>query len=217
MHTRPWSVHLDSVMLTDGEMQLEDVRLQDERLREPALWQRALAVGRALRSPARFGDVASPVCRAVMSLQGAGYQAAQCLTKIATAETLAVDGLEGPGGARSAITVSANVAGITATRSLSHPLFRVAFEGAPAFGVRIFEPTTTRALSGLLMLHDLLNPAAAGAAERFTDAPEERARALRAAQIHGGVYGVPWQFESAVQSAAVLGAARRPGLLLGLS
>ncbi len=124
---------------------------------------------------------------------------------------MALEGI-GETGAKQPITVSANVAGITATRSLSHPLFQAAFAGAPAFGVRIFEPATTRALSGLLMLHDVLNPSAPGAAAAAV-APTERARALRAQQVHGGVYDLPWEFESAVRAAAVLGAARKPSVL----
>ncbi|MFZ5439576.1 MAG: hypothetical protein ACOZQL_06190, partial [Myxococcota bacterium] len=136
------------------------------------------------------------------------YQAAQYLTKIISGEVLATSGLGGQ-----PITLSANVAGITNTRSLSHPLFQAGFEGAPLFGVRIFEPTTTRALAGLLMLHDLLNPDAPGAAARPFRSELERARAVRSEQLHGGVYDLPWQFESAVRSAAVIGLGKRPGLL----
>jgi hypothetical protein len=106
------------------------------------------------------------------------------------------------------------VAGITNTRSLSHPLFQIAFQGAPQFGVRIFEPATTRALSGLLMLHDLLNPDAPGAATKQYDDELARAKAVRAEQIHGGVYDLPWQFESAVKTAALLGMGKRPDLLV---
>jgi hypothetical protein len=149
------------------------------------------------------------VPRAIISLQGAGYQAAQYLTKIISGEVLAAAGLGG-----APVTLSANVAGITNTRSLSHPLFQIAFKGAPQFGVRIFEPPTTRAVSGLLMLHDLLNPEAPGAAAKQWPSPTDRARAVRREQIHGGVYDLPWQFETAVQTAAVLGLGRRPDLLL---
>ena len=42
----------------------------------------------------------------------------------------------------------------------------------------------------------------------------KRARAVRTEQIHGGVYDLPWQFESAVKTAAVLGMGKRPDLLL---
>lgn len=193
------------------EMQPEDVREQDRRAAAHPLWQSAFEVSRALRGPRRRGDAGAAVASSIMQIQGAGYQAAQHLAKIATAEALAARGMDG----RGPLTVSANVAGITATRSLAHPLFLVAFAGAPAFGVRIFEPATTRALATLLMVHDLLNREAPASPSRtMTDA--SRAHALRAAQLHGAVPVVPWQFEAAVQTAAAVGAVRRPDLLLGL-
>jgi hypothetical protein len=49
---------------------------------------------------------------------------------------------------REPVTLSTNVAGITRTRSMAHPIFQAAFADAPSFGVRIFDPETTRALSG---------------------------------------------------------------------
>lgn len=183
-----------------GELQAEDLAWMRER--KPAAWQRGLEAVRALRGPGAFGGVS----RALISLQGAGYQAAQYLAKLIAAEVLACSGRPW--------ALSMNVAGITNTRSLSHPLFQAGFVGAPLFGVRIFEPGTTRALNGLLMLHDLLNPAAPGAAARVHTPELERAKAVRSQQVHGGVYGMPWQFESAVQSAAVIGLGRRPQLLL---
>ena len=110
-------------------------------------------------------------------------------------------------------TVSANVAGITRTRSLSHPLFEAAFIGAPRFGVRIFDPATTRALSGLLILHDLLNPSAPGAAARQTSDPRDKAKALFAQQVHGGIYSLPFVLEHAIRAAAVIGMSKKPALL----
>jgi hypothetical protein len=112
------------------------------------------------------------------------------------------------------IAVSANVAGITRTRSLSHPLFDAAFLGADKFGVRIFDPATTRALSGLLMLHDLLNPNAPGAAGRHVDAPQDKATGLLSQQIHGGIYTLPFVLEGVIRAAAVAGLASQPSLLL---
>jgi hypothetical protein len=194
-----------------GEMQPEDRRVAADRLGAHPAWQKALAFSRVLRKPAHFGSDDSTVCRAVMDLQGPGYQAAQYLSKIMSAEALAVSGLDEQ--APCPFTVSANVAGITNTRSLAHPLFQLGFVGAPLFGVRIFEPGTTRALSSLLMLHDVLNPDAPASATRHHESENARARAVRASQIHGGVYDMPWQFQSAVQAAAVIGMGRRPGLL----
>jgi hypothetical protein len=203
------SVSLYVSPTSPGELQAEDLKVSASRKRSPKLWQRGLQATRILKSPGHIGSNEAAIAQGVISLQGAAYQAAQYLTKIISTEVLATQGL---GGKR--ITVSANVAGITNTRSLAHPLFQAAFRGAPQFGVRVFEPETTRALSGLLMLHDVLNPEAPGSATRQYVNPIDRARALRTQQIHGGVYDLPWQFDSAVKTAAVLGLGKRPDLLL---
>jgi hypothetical protein len=195
---------------TPGEVQPEDVAFAAGRGRAPAWWQRGCEAVGALKTPGHVGAAHATVARGVISLQGAGYQAAQYLAKLISAEVLAAQGLGGR-----PITVSANVAGITNTRSLAHPLFQAGFVGAPAFGVRIFEPATTRALATLLMLHDLLNPEAPGHAASATLPGLARVKGIRSEQLHGGVYAMPWQFESAVRTAAVMGLARRPGLLLG--
>ena len=203
------SVSLYISPTSPGVLQPEDRAVSDERGRSPKLWQRGFQVTRMLK-PGGYevkGDAA--VVKGVISLQGAAYQAAQYLMKIISSEVLATRGLGG-----APVTLSANVAGITNTRSLSHPLFQIAFKGAPQFGVRIFDPPTTRVISGLLLLHDLLNPSAPGSASRKFESPEERVRAVRSEQIHGGTYDLPWQFESAVKTAAVLGLGKRPDLLL---
>lgn len=203
------SVSLYVSPTSPGEVQPEDLAVAEARAKAPAWWQRGLSGAGVLKGPGSYGAGNAAVARGPIALQGAAYQAAQYLTKLIASEVLAVDGLAGV-----PVTVSANVAGITETRSLSHPLFQIAFQGAPAFGVRIFRPETTRALSGLLMLHDLLNPEAPGAA-RPTVAGQEasKARALRSQQIHGGAYDLPWQFESAVRAGAVVGLGKRPDLL----
>lgn len=179
------------------EVQPEDLAAAGALKANPKWWQRAAALAGGLKPGGDFGGVA----RSVISLQGAAYQAAQYLTKTIAMEVLAADGLDG-----APVTLSANVAGITNTKSLSHPLFQVAFQGAPSFGVRIFDPALTRAVSGYLMVHDLLNPTA-------PVEPLERAKAVHQRQIHGAVYDLPWQFESCVQTAAVVGMTRKPGIL----
>ncbi|MFT3711651.1 MAG: hypothetical protein QM817_28775 [Archangium sp.] len=192
-----------------GELQPEDREVSDARAKSPKLWQRGFQATRMLKPGGyeRGGD--TNVVRGVISLQGAAYQAAQYLMKIISSEVLATRGLGGK-----PVTLSTNVAGITNTKSLSHPLFQIAFQGAPQFGVRIFEPITTRALSGMLMVHDLLNPQAPVAASRTYATPLERAKASHVEQVHGGTYDLPWQFESAVKTAAVLGLGKRPDLLV---
>jgi hypothetical protein len=149
------------------------------------------------------------VQRAVVSIQGASYQAAQYVEKVLAMERWAKHGIAGEGGAAA---LSANVAPITRTRSLEHPMFAAAYLGCGAFGVETFASETTRPLAALLMLHDLLNPKAPGApsASRAETTP-----ALFAQRVHGGVYGLPFDLQPMLVAAAVLGFARRPGLIGG--
>jgi hypothetical protein len=165
-------------------------------------WQRVLGATGLLgaRDPVSAGEEQVP--RLVVALQGVSYQAAQYVEKLCAAERWAT----APG---RRFTVSANVAGISRTRSLSHPLFEAAYAGATAFGVETFAPETTRALNGLLTLHDLLNPAAPGA-------PGGDPRALFAERFHGGFHAVPWAIDPALRAAAVLGLARHPALMAKL-
>ena len=176
-------------------------RAREERATARPAWQRALAafglLGRP--EPVEVGDAAVP--RTVVALQGASYQAAQYLEKTLAAERWLADGDR-------RFSVSANVAGISRTRSLSHPLFEAAYAGASAFGVETFAPETTRALNGLLTLHDLLNPAAPGAPGRAD------AAALHAQRFHGGFHVVPYEMESSLRVAALIGLARKPSLLV---
>ena len=141
--------------------------------------------------------------RLVVALQGASYQAAQYLEKLLAAERWAAS-------PDRRFSVSANVAGISRTRSLSHPLFEAAYAGAGAFGVETFAPETTRALNGLLMLHDLLNPRAPGA-PGHTDPV-----ALFSQRFHGGFHVVPSAIDPALRVAALIGLARQPSLLARL-
>ncbi len=186
-------------------VQPEDRGAVEAQLKRLPLWKGVLGRLGALPGPGHHvvGDVA--IARAIVTLQGTTYQAAQYLTKIAAAEAWAT--------ADRPVTVSANVAGITNTRSLAHPLFQAGFVGAPSFGVQIFQPATTRALNGLLMLHDVLNPDAPGAAAARHPSPAAKARAVLAQQIHGGVYALPWTLEGTVRAGAVLGLCRQPSVL----
>jgi hypothetical protein len=163
-----------------------DLTAAAERRAVRPLWQAALETAGLLgRGPyAQSGEVR--VAQSVVGLQGASYQAAQYVEKILAAESWVQAGYR----------VSANVAGVTRTRSMQHPLFEAAFEGAGAFGVETFSPETTRALSGLLTLHDLL------ASER-TPVPLSQ-------RVHGGVHVLPYPLEPALRVAALIGLARRP-------
>ena len=194
----------------------EDLEAATERYAARPAWQSMLKAVGALPTPGylRTGDAS--IARAIVSIQGLSYQAAQYVSKIATAESFAVYGLDLRSETKRPITVSANVAGITRTRSLSHPVFQAAFIGAPAFGVQIFDPEFTRALGGLLILHDLLNAEAPGAAG-VNGGPAQKARGLLSQQVHGGIYCLPYALEPAIRAAAVLGMTRKPSLLFARS
>jgi hypothetical protein len=197
-----------------ASVQPEDAAASLEKLAAAPSWQ-AIARGLGLLpTPGQLQIDGACVARGIVSIQGLSYQAAQYVSKVAAAEAFAVYGISGSNnGHREPVIVSANVAGITNTRSLAHPLFQAAFIGAPRFGVRIFEPATTRALSGLLILSDLLNPNAPGNPSSFADSPRDKASALLSQQVHGGIYSLPYELESAIRMAAVAGMAQRPSVL----
>ena len=196
-----------------ANVQPEDAVAADQKLARRPLWQSLWKGVGALPVPGRLTSDDACVARAIVSIQGVSYQAAQYVSKVAAAETYAVYGIRPQAEPRQPVTVSANVAGITKTRSLAHPLFQAAFVGASRFDVCIFEPHTTRALSGLLVLHDLLNPNAPGAARVQPAAPREKAALLLSQQVHGGIYSLPYALEPAIRIAAVLGMAQRPSVL----
>jgi hypothetical protein len=200
---------------TPGEVQPADRAVAVERRANAEVWKKALERTRILRPDPHFavGEVA--VSRTVVRLQGATYQAAQYLGKMMAAEALLVRGIAGQ-----PVAVSANVAGITATRSLLHPLFQAGFLGAPRFGIEIYDPATTRLLSGLLTLHDVLHAGAPGAAlDPALDPAKDsaaRARGLTSQAIHGGTRSLAWVLEPTIRVGAVLGLGKQPSLVRGL-
>ncbi|MFO0750495.1 MAG: hypothetical protein U1F43_33225 [Myxococcota bacterium] len=198
-----------------AEVQAEDVAHTSYRQEHLPTWQAALQKVGALVGPGHHVHRATSIAHAVVGLQGPTYQAAQYLAKMASAEVWATHGGRLDGAPRP-VTTSANIAGIAATRSLVHPLFQAAFIGAASFGVRIFEPATTRTMAAMLVLHDLLNPASPSAAGSAFEAPAQKAQALARRQLHGGAYNLPWVFDTTIRAAAVLGLAKRPSLALAL-
>jgi hypothetical protein len=215
-HLDPGSVRSLSLLVsptTVPTLQPESVRAAARQLASEPIWKSALGHAGLLPKPGHYGVNGVQIGLATVSVQGLSYQAAQYISKLAAAESFAVYGPAWDDTALKPVTVSANVAGITRTRSLSHPLFAAAFVGAPRFGVRIFDPDTTRALSGLLILHDLLNPAAPGSASAPAD-PATKAAALFSQQVHGGIYNLPYPLEQAIRIAAVIGMGQRPSVLL---
>jgi hypothetical protein len=196
----------------------EDVAAAESRAGLLPSWQSGLVGLGMLDSSGPYTRDGVHVARAIVPLQGLSYQGAQYVSKILAAESFAIHGTAAASGAERAapVTLSANVAGITATRSMRHPVFQAAFLGASQFGVHVFEPETTRALSGLLLLRDLLDPEAPGSVRHAAAEPQKRAARLFSQQVHGGLYSAPFRLEPTLRVAAVLGLARRPRLLLDL-
>jgi len=143
--------------------------------------------------PKGSGGRIENVSRSVVPAQGVSYQAAQYLGKRLTSEAWAHD-------PRLTARISCNVAGISRTRSIDHPVFAAAFAGAHHLGVRIFDSDFTARSNGLLMLHDLFGP-------------ERGANDLYTQQVHGGTFGLPVPLERAITVAAALGLGRNPHLL----
>jgi|GEM_PF-334339 len=196
---------------TPGEVQAEDREAALTRRATAQVWKKTLEKTGVLSPKAQETLGSTTVSRSVVSLQGAAYQAAQYLAKMMAAEALLADGISG-----APVSVSANVAGITATRSLLHPLFQAAFLGAPRFGIEIYDPATTRVLSGLLALHDVLAPSAPGASQRSGEPVLERVKKVAAESIHGGCRALSWELEPTIRVGAVLGLGKQPKLLVGL-
>lgn len=187
---------------TPGELSEDDKRDQVARAAAAKRWHRGLTRLRVLPQTASHRDGDAEIARSIVSLQGPTYLAAQYLAKMMLSEAWAVE---------RSVRISANVAGITHTKSLEHPLFLAGFVGAPRFGVEVFEPDQTRVLTTLLMLHDALNPDAPCADASGGAAAQGRRVASQA--IHGGVRSLPWEFWGTIQSAAVLGMISKPSVL----
>lgn len=185
-------------------IQPEDASTGSVLKKNPPFWQSLLKTVGQLKENVSFDANGIPIARAIVPLQGVSYQAAQYISKTLAAEVFATHGIALKGSPQ-AVKVSANVAGITKTRSLNHPVFQAAFLGAPTFGVEIFEVATTRNLSNLLILHDLLNPEINKAGDIST---------LFTRQVHGGIYSRAFALDPMIRIATLMGMARRPDLLL---
>jgi hypothetical protein len=185
-------------------VQTEDRENSKRHEARPPVWQALLRKLGQLKDSACFEVSGIPIARAIVPLQGLSYQAAQYVSKTLAAEAYATQGITINGQAQP-LRVSSNVAGITKTRSLQHPVFQAAFLGAETFGVEIFEVPTTRPLSTTLMLYDLLQPA---------EDPADRLASLFAKQVHGGIYSRAYALDPMIRIATVMGLAQRPRLLL---
>ncbi len=201
---------------TPSQVSAEDVLTSRARLGEASRWKRALQrAGQLTPCLEASGDVL--IARAIVKAQGVSYQAAQLVGKLYAAEASAVYGNRLSGDGSTPLTVSANVAPITATRSLSHPVFQAAFLGASLFDVEISQPETTKVLGGLLAIHDVIESEAPGSAQHRYKTDCDRARGVLSQQIHGGIYTNPFSLDAAISVAAVRGLTMRPKLAVDLS
>ena len=186
--------------------QPEDLKKSLSKRNKLPLWQNLLKSLGHFPYESSLETQGVAVARAIVPIQGVSYQAAQYVSKTLAAEVFAIYGNQLELAAEP-IRVSANVAGITKTRSLQHPVFQAAFLGAKSFGVEIFETPTTANLSATLILHDILN-------DEFDCS--KNIEKLFSQQVHGGVYALAFSLKPMIEVAAILGLVKRPKLLLGL-
>lgn len=188
---------------TCGVLTSDDLAGEQRRRDTRPRWQRTLdrlgAFGRG-EAHARHGSTCAK--RAIVSIQGGSYQAAQYLGKLMAAEAWAGKGSDS---GSPSFEVSANTAGISLTDSLHHPVFDTAFRGAAALGVETFDPATTAHLNGLLTLHDRL----VGGTDGDPDT-------LFATRVHGGIYEAPYAIEPALRVATAIGVGKDPRRLPSL-
>jgi hypothetical protein len=158
----------------------------------------ALSGGRLLRRA--YPPGADPgICDSLIAQQGPNYALAKRIQRWRA--TVARD---------AGATVSMNVAPPTRTRSvLKNRALAAAYQGAPRFGVEIFEPATTKTLMAALLVHDLY----AGDSTVWGHPWQDEAHAA----AHGGLWRMGYTPRSAFGLAALLGygAARRRDQLPG--
>ena len=188
-------------------MQPEDEEASTAAQKKLKAWQLVCQKIGSLKKPMIFKQSGFALARAIVPLQGISYQLAQYVGKNLSAEALQEYGSFYPktdGNKQTKPSISVNVAGITKTRSLNHPIFQAAFVGAPKFDVDIFEVETTNTLAGLLMLHDCIVQ------------PNQDSDQLFSKQIHGGIYSAGYALDPMIKIATLLGLASKPRLLTGL-
>jgi hypothetical protein len=179
--------------------------------RKRRLFARPLGLGSPSATAGQSGEWPARVSHSIVGLQGSAYQAAQYIGKMMAAEVFAIYGLGEQEGDGEGLAVSAPVAPITKTASLSHPFFDAGFVGAHLFDMLVSEPQATRVMCALLAFHDLLNPESPS--NRSDLPPAERAAAIFGEQIHGGVYAQGYGLEREIALAALAGFAKKPSLL----
>lgn len=187
-----------------------DAAIALARARRPSLGERCWQAGGVLRHNMLEADGRCWV-RSVVAMQGTSYLAAQYVEKRLSAEVFALPWAGRAEGLERAPIVSAQVAGVTRTASMDIPAFKAALVGAAVLGVHSYTPTTTRWLSGLVYLENLLNPASG--ARPAGDGSSHDADRVHSMQVHGGLYAYPWAIDGALKRAAVIGLWRQPRLI----
>lgn len=103
--------------------------------------------------------------------------------------------------------VSFNVTPSTTTRSVvKNPALAAAFRGADAFGIEVFHPETTNAITAALLVHDLRSEHAVGNPALPLQHPLDL---LTVQANHGGLWRLPYLPRSVLPLAAALGFLRR--------
>lgn len=89
---------------------------------------------------------------------------------------------------------SANVAPASNTTSVTkNKMLAAAYRGAPAFGIEIFDPATTRTLMAAMLVHDLRNPQADADPKVEVVHPFDL---FIEGAMHGGIWRLPYQARS---------------------
>ena len=186
----------------------EDAERADQRAKSASTVRRALLRTGQL-SPGYVAAGEQRVSSAVVSPLGAAYQVGEYVGKRLAAEAFCEFGsaLDSRGGER--LFVSANMAPVSATRSLSGPVLSAAVLGAPSFDMQIVKASTARAVTSLLTVHDVLEHAQPATRS-------ERLRSMFGRQFHGGVHAQPYALDGIIRVAALKGIAQRPKLALEL-
>jgi hypothetical protein len=105
------------------------------------------------------------------------------------------------------VLTSANVAPSTRTRSVTkNRLLAAAYKGAPVFGVEIFEPDTSRALTAALLVNDIRNPDSPAQPTVNLDHPYDL---FARGALHGGIWRLPHQARSILPLGLAIGVVRR--------
>jgi hypothetical protein len=150
----------------------------------------ALSGGRVLRRA--YPPGADPgICDSLIAQQGPNYALAKRIQRWRA--TVARD---------AGATVSMNVAPPTRTRSvLKNRALAAAYQGAPRFGVEIFEPATTKTLMAALLVHDLYAGGDPAGQAGLNHPWQDEAHAA----AHGGLWRMGYTPRSAFGLAALLG------------